>query len=258
MNNKGRLPEDIPLQPERVYAAKGWKGMGDWLGTSTIAPRLRVYLPFAKAREFVRKLRLKSSKEWIAFCKGEMPDLERPANIPAKPNKTYADKGWAGMGDWLGTGTIAPRLRIFRAFHEARAFARHLKLKRVSEWRAFCKGNMPHLGLLPEDIPANPNSTYDDQGWTDWGDWLGTGNIASILRTYRPFQQARTFARNLKLKSGTEWSAFCKSEMPQLGRLPADIPACPNQTYADKGWSGIGDWLGTGRARVSKSPKRKS
>jgi predicted helicase len=43
-----------------------------------------------------------------------------------------------------------------------------------------------------------------------------------------------------------------------LGRLPEDIPAAPWQTYADKGWSGMGDWLGTDHPRVSKSPKRKS
>ena len=28
------------------------------------------------------------------------------------------------------------------------------------------------------------------------------------------------------------------------GKKPADIPATPNQTYAEDGWTGIGDWLG--------------
>jgi len=35
--------------------------------------------------------------------------------------------------------------------------------------------------------------------------------------------------------------------MPEVGRLPADIPTNPNHTYADKGWKGMGYWLGTGR-----------
>ena len=85
------------------------------------------------------------------------------------------------------------------------------------------------------------------------GDWLGTGNIATHLREYRPFRKARAFARKLKLKSKTEWFAFCKGKMAKLGRLPADIPACPNQTYADKGWKGMGDWLGT--YRKTSQPK---
>ena len=27
------LAKDIPTNPQRTYADKGWKGMGDWLGT---------------------------------------------------------------------------------------------------------------------------------------------------------------------------------------------------------------------------------
>jgi len=86
---------------------------------------------------------------------------------------------------------------------------------------------------------VNPQRTYKDKGWINWGDWLGTGNIASYLKAYRPFKAARTFARSLKLKSGTEWREFAKS-----GNLPDDIPVNPNKTYKDKGWSGMGDWRG--------------
>ena len=40
MSGKGILPVDIPAAASRVYANKGWKDMGDWLGTGTIAPFL--------------------------------------------------------------------------------------------------------------------------------------------------------------------------------------------------------------------------
>jgi len=247
MPHLGIRPADIPSNPNLTYADQGWSGMGDWLRTGTIAPRLRKYRPFQLAREYARRLKFKNQSEWAAFCKGEMPHLGRlPEDIPACPNQTYANKGWVGMGDWLGTGTIAAQLRTYRSFQSARVFARNLKLKRATEWMAFCKGEMPQLGRLPDDIPANPNQTYADKGWTDWGDWLGTGNVANYLREYRSFHQARAFARKLKLKTVTEWKAFCKGEMPQLGRLPKDIPVSPNGTYAEKGWSGWGDWLGTG------------
>ncbi len=76
------------------------------------------------------------------------------------------------------------------------------------------------------------------------GDWLGTGRIADKFKEYRAFREARAFARKLKLRSGTEWRAFCRSAMPRLGRLPADIPVAPHNTYADKGWKGMADWLG--------------
>jgi superfamily II DNA or RNA helicase len=250
-----RLPVDIPTNPRVIYAAKGWTGFGDWLGTGNIAPRLMEFRSFREARIFARSLKLKAASEWRAFCKGEMPRLGRlPADIPAKPARTYADNGWIGFGDWLGTGNLAHRLREFRSFREARTFARNLKLKAGSEWTAFCKGEMPRLGRLPADIPAYPNQTYANNGWQSMGDWLGTGNVANHLKKYRPFREAHTFARNLKLKAASEWRAFCKGEMPRLGQLPADIPIKPYQTYADLGWMNWGDWLGTGTiaARLRK------
>jgi hypothetical protein len=82
------------------------------------------------------------------------------------------------------------------------------------------------------------------------------GPLAKL--SWRPFEEAREFVRTLGLKSGSEWQEFCESNLLEIGTLPADIAANPNITCASKGWSGMGDWLGTDRTRVSKSPKRKS
>ncbi len=90
------------------------------------------------------------------------------------------------------------------------------------------------------------------------GDWLGTGSIATTKRKFRSFEAARVYVRQLGLNSWTEWDQFRKGSLPEKGLLPVDIPTNPNRTYANKGWSGMGDWLGTGRTRVSKSPKRKT
>jgi hypothetical protein len=138
------------------------------------------------------------------------------------------------MGDWLGTGTIAPWLQEYRYFKDARAFVRALGLKSEHEWRDYVRS-----GKKPGDIPADPRGTYAKAGWAGSGDWLGTGTVAPRLRQYRSFKKARAFARNLGLKSHGEWSDYCKS-----GKKPADIPAAPDQLYAEAGWVGIGDWLG--------------
>ena len=158
-------------------------------------------------------------------------------HIPATPNRTYADQGWRGYGDWLGTGRVAYHLRECRPFEEARAYARSLGLKTAKEWLAHTK-----TGALPADIRANPKQMYVDKGWQGYGDWLGTGRVADRLREYRPFEEARAYARSLGLKSFNAWLTHTRT-----GALPADIPATPNQTYADQGWRGYGDWLGTGR-----------
>ncbi len=226
-----KVPGDIPANPNRTYCENGWRGWGDWLGTDRPANFDMEFLPFDGARAFVHSLGLRSSGEWQRYCAGQMQKLKaRPYSIPSNPDKTYADKGWKGMGDWLGTGKTANFLKLYRPFREARAFARKLTLKSQNEWFAFCRGKMLSKVRLPPDIPTNPGRTYDNKGWRGYGDWLGTGTIAPRLREYRTFQEARAFAHSLKLKSVIEWSTYCKGGMPFKGRLPPDIPANPNLT----------------------------
>ena len=254
---KGALPADIPASPSQTYATNGWTGIGDWLGTGRIANQDKPYRSFEKAREFARSLELKSSKEWVSFCKGERPEMGLlPADIPANPNQTYGGCGWVSFGDWLGTGIIAPGLRAYRSFQVARTFVQTLNLKSGTEWEKFCKGHMPEKGVLPVDIPRTPAGTYARKGWKGFGDWLGTGRVADQHKVYRPFKKAREFARSLCLANGKEWKLFCKGELATKGKLPADIPASPLNTYKNKGWNGMGDWLGTGR--LSRSDIRKN
>ena len=39
------------------------------------------------------------------------------------------------------------------------------------------------LDARPSDIPAYPDEVYKDE-WTSWGDFLGTGVISVLHRTY--------------------------------------------------------------------------
>ena len=63
---------------------------------------------FAAARAFARSLGLTGKTAWGAWCKGGA----RPADIPADPRRTYKGKGWAGYGDWLGTGNVANKEHV--------------------------------------------------------------------------------------------------------------------------------------------------
>jgi len=228
----GQRPDDIPSNAHRVYREQGWAGMGDWLGTGTISPQGRIYKPFSEAKEFIQSLGMKSNREWVRYCKS----AQRPLDIPTHPHVIYKDQGWTSLGDWLGTGIIAPRLMKYREFEEARQFVRSLGLKGSNEWREYCGS-----GELPEDIPASPGRVYKDLGWVNMGDWTGSGRIANRFRTFRPFEDARTFVRTLNLTGSTAWRAYCRS-----GQVPLDIPYNPARTYKDQGWDGWGDWLGTG------------
>jgi len=155
----GDLPPNIPKSPQLVYKDKGWKNLGDWLGTGTIQPRKREYISFTEARKFVRSLKLKSTNEWNKYCKSGL----KPDNIPSSPYRDY-DKEWLGVRDWLGN---KKRFEIL-SFVDARKYVQKQKLKSLEEWHKWSKS-----GKRPFKIPSNPYKIYKDQGWIGWRDWLG-------------------------------------------------------------------------------------
>ncbi|MGB6509734.1 MAG: DEAD/DEAH box helicase family protein, partial [Xanthobacteraceae bacterium] len=226
----GEKPIDIPANPAGTYADTGWVSVGDWLGTGAVAAQKRRYRSLKDARTFVHRLRLKSLYEWRDYCKLG----KKPTDIPSNPQLVYKEAGWLGVSDWLGTKRFAGRSA--RPFNEARKFVSRLKLKSADDWRKYCAS-----GNKPTDIPTHPHVIYAKSDWVSWGDWLGSGEIASYFRKYRSFKKARVFVRRLGLKSGHEWNTYCSS-----GKKPDDIPANPGQVYAGTGWFNMGDWLGTG------------
>lgn len=108
---------------------------------------------------------MKSEAEWRKFSQSK----ERPKDIPATPARHYQNKGWISMGDWLGTGYVALKNRNYKTFDEGRKFARTLRLKNETAWKAYCAS-----GKRPIDIPADPRTYYKDKGWISLQDWLGT------------------------------------------------------------------------------------
>jgi len=246
LQGKGTKPDDICKNPNRTYIEKGWISWGDWLGTGIIAPQKRKYRPFVEAREFVHDLKFRNRDEWSNYCKGSLQEKgKKPDDIPSHPNIVYKDSGWISMGDWLGTGFVAYASRNYRSFIEAKHFVHKLQLQNCQEWFKYCSGAMPLKGAKPDDIPANPKIVYGNAGWVSFGDWLGTGTIASQLRKYRSFKEARKFVHKLNLRSQTEWKQYCRGKLQGQDNKPDNIPTNPYNTYKNKGWISWGDWLGT-------------
>jgi len=221
--NNNLIPADIPKTPHFVYKDNSWIDYNDWLGT-------KQFLPFNDAKEYVQNLKLKSVKEWIEYCNKIKP----PENIPISPSSVYSKTGWTNWGDWLGSNYIANKERTYLDFETAKKIVQKNKLKSVSDWKKYCKSN-----TKPINIPVNPDIHYKDKGWSSFGDWLGTGAIAPQKREFKPFIEAREYARGLKLKSSIEWAKFSNSSS-----RPNDIPGNPSRVYKNEGWKGFGDWLG--------------
>jgi hypothetical protein len=205
------------------------------LGTGRIQYQKREYRSFDDAREFAKSLKLKTLAEWQEFAKSG----KLPLDIPATPRFVYKEHGWKGFGDWLGTERVANFHKRFRPFLEARAFVHSLDLESRTAWVKYLK-----TGEKPADIPTIPSRTYKDQGWTSWGDWLGTGRVADRARDHLPFPEARSFVHGLSLRTGEDWKNYCRS-----GAKPENVPSNPAKTYRNSGWINMPDWLGADREK---------
>jgi hypothetical protein len=237
------VPEDLPANPDGVYKGRGWQTWGRFFGTGYESSKKRVFLPFEEARRFMHSVGLNSPSEWDDYCAGRLLGKgKKPENIPSRPFQVYKAE-WQRWPDFLGYDPKVGRPWI--PFPEARAFARSLKLPGQKAWKKYCAGGMPQLPARPENkIPTAPDSVYADDGWVNYGDWLGTGTIRSQERTYRDFHSARVFVRSLGICSATDYAKFIGNKLPGLPKRPLDIPNRPAKVYADKGWSGWDDFLG--------------
>jgi hypothetical protein len=102
MDDREKLPTDVPPNPQDIYKDKGWMSWSDWL-SEHYRPEAIVYKPFDDAKAFVHALNLKSIQEWEAYRNGENNDLEPcPKDIPVWPPRAYKEKGWISWSDWLG------------------------------------------------------------------------------------------------------------------------------------------------------------
>jgi superfamily II DNA or RNA helicase len=187
---------------------------------------------FDEARDFARKLGLKSHIEWWQWSSGKLkqPDLvDIPPDIPATPETVYSEH-WKGWPDWLGYGP--PRV-VWRPFKEARAYARKLNLKSHKEWMALAKDRR-----LPDDIPASPDNVYDE--WIGWWDWLGTPHRRG---KWMPFASAKSLSQKVGIKSKAEFLRWHRGDLKHRIKCPADMPMRVENVYRGefKGWP---DFLG--------------
>ena len=110
---------DIPASPHRPTRTRaGWAGA---IGSAPYgANQNGRFLPFEKARAYARALGLKAANDWKASA--NKPG--RPYNIPTDPDRSLRRAGWVGWGDWLGTGSWAPKTTLPAVRGRPRRWAR--------------------------------------------------------------------------------------------------------------------------------------
>jgi hypothetical protein len=242
------LPKNMPKNPQQVYMDKGWRNWRDFLGNS--------YLAFEEARTFVRQLGLQSSTEWKKYVTGKrqsegFPPL--PSNIPKRPRDHYQDAGWCGWRDWLGYNHLSrfDKHYSLASFEKARTFARSLGLQSFNEWLDYTQGKYQHLPPLPNTIPKYPQQQYRGKGWSGYKDFLGCQeNRGRKRKKTASFEEARAFARALKLNSMEQWQDYVNGNRRDLPPLPAHMVKRPAERYAKEGWKGFMNFLGCRRRNL--------
>ena len=240
-----KRPDKMPSSPPLNYKGKGWVDWPTFLGNNNISTSKRIFAPFAEARKFVRSLNLKNQNEWRKYSRNESPcHNPRPLNIPSAPERTYKNNGWINLGDFLGIKSKHSRATNICSYQEAEIYVRLLKLTTRDQWKDYCGGLLLNLPEKPNNIPNDPYRFYKNKGWISWCTFLGSDNISTSKRFFMSYEEAKTLARSLKLKSLTDWHKYSKGELHGFNRRPDNLPSNPNRTYKEKGWSNWNDFLG--------------
>ena len=204
------------------------KGWGDFLGTGNLSPsdKRKQMRSFEECKKFVRNLGIKTENQWRDWCKNN----SRPIDIPYSFERSYPNK-WTTMGDFLGTGFIADKNKVWMSFEKARSIVQKLGLKSMDEYKREL-----NAGKIPKNIPANPNKVYQHKGWESNGDWLGTGTISNRKKSqaFLSAKEAKPVLKKLfkeyDIKNLSDWREFSKTHNKLLEEL--HIPSKFLRTYS--------------------------
>lgn len=232
-----KLPPFITKNPQGYYLkTKEWKSWSDFLRSYHIATQYREYLSYNESKKWVQENKLtkniKSRNEWKEITN------KLPLFIPKDSEGVYRRQGkWQGWGDFLGTGFISNKNRIFYDYEKCKKWIKDnnqtKNIKTQKDWEKFYRHKLPSF------IPKDPPSYYRKQGvWKGWGDFLGTGNKNKgdflSYEVAKKWLMKNPFTKNLKSKK--EWCDI-------KSKLPSFIPKSPDFVYKNKGWKGWSSFL---------------
>lgn len=161
-------------------------------------------------------------KKLPAKTKITVKKKKKPVKKPASNSTEDTGKKTAGRKP---SGNYLP-------WDEAKAFVQSEMIPSRGKYMEWFDANKP------KRLPKYPYRTYKE--WISWNDFLATNNVFSfpVAVKWRDIAEATKWVHELRLKTFAEWRDFCKE-----GKLPKDIPARPDLTYAT--WRSWPHWLGS-------------
>ena len=119
----------------------------------------------------------------------------------------------------------------------------------VEYFRAVSEGKKPKGGgPIVIDGAVKLPQKIDEKAFVKSIELKVWDKVAKI--SWRPFEGARMFVHNLRLKGQIEWRDYHTGRLENMPPFPSDIPATPHEVYREE-WKGYGDWTGTGNVHPS-------
>ena len=183
----------------------------------------RVRLLLNESKNMVRKKGIKSAEDFRKQRKRD-PELQQ---IPSEPSKFYKNEGWVSWPDFLGTNRVTRANRL--SLNEAKKI---VQKKNIKSRRDFLERRKQDTEL--QQIPSNPYEAYENEGWVNWSDFLGTKKLS--------LNEAKALVRKKGIKTYREFSEK-RNQDPELQQIPSN----PDKAYKNKGWVSWPDFFGTSR-----------
>ena len=121
--------------------------------------------PSQKPERLCETLVFESRTFWERYCRSG----KKPIDIPAHPEKAYANAGWSGWVTWLrDRQRCISATTVSTLQGSARVCTKPWTEIIKSEWIAYRRSS----GKKPNDIPANPDFVYANDGWARYSEGL--------------------------------------------------------------------------------------
>ena len=218
----------IPSYPNKIYKDE-WISWEVFLSSPYKSPNTFIFLPFNEARAYVRKLNLKSQKEWRKYRK-----THSITNIPAEANITYKNDGWEGWSDFLGNGKLNHSKKL--SYFEAKEYLKQFNFKKYDDFLKW------YDDIKCDFICKNPHSYKDFKSMQDF---LGYED------NFMPYEEFKNIIQNLGLQTSRDYTLWWNEKQPNR------IPSSPDITYKNKGWTTWSDLLGTFNIASTKAREYK-
>lgn len=248
IKSKNKKTDNLGFKPlscdgdldEKEEITRKFDGLEDKIFSVLIDKIPTSYIPFEDAKKTVISLGINGQK---SFYKLKKEGDERLSRIPFAPNSVYKYSGWISWGDFFENGNIGHKYKIYMSFEEAKAFLSEKNIKSASIY-----SNMRANRLIPLTLPSSPSETYATDGWSGWGDYLGTWRRCAADIKWASYEEAKELMQKYKVTSSEHFRKVRKSNKEVFQK----VPSIPKSIYKDK-WTDWSDFLE--RKELKKCPK---